>query len=308
MRRKLFFLFFIVLLFYSFSVIGTVLSAEDAMGLQTKSVSSEQIYPVNSTQEGEFFNTSSLPSKDFVQEDEPIELLFSPSVSQKFYELAYDLAKEEDIKGIEVEEAIVFLAAALSLDKNATDVRSLLIKYASRDPNRDYSEMVYNLLVDYINESADLEVAMKGIKYLLERASSLEERESLLGNMLETFGNRNAVLGSELATMLGLFNVEKSDLKAAEYYFSQAYQNNAYNTQAFIKLAEIAPSRINDEVYLERLRLALRENPTDIDSAIAFAQYTEQLQLYEVASGAYEYCADLFMYLYPNEILPSRIL
>ncbi len=307
MRRKLFFPVFIVLLFYVFPALSTLLSAEDSIELQTKSVSSEFIYSVNSIQGGEFFNTSTLPSTDFVQEDEPIELLFSPSVSQKFYEIAYDLAKAENIKGIEVEKAIVFLTAALSLDKNATEVCSLLIEYASRDPNRNYSEMVSDLLIDYVNESADLEVAMKGIKYLLERANSLEERETQLDNLLRIFGSRNGVLGSELATMLGLLNVEKSDLKAAEYYFSQAYQNNAYNNQAFIKLAEIAPSRISDEVYLERLRLALRENPTDIDSAITFAQYTEQLQLYEAASGAYEYCADLFMYLYPNEILPSRI-
>ena len=307
MRRKLFFTIYILLLFYSFSIVATALSAEDAIGLQTKPVSSEQIYPVSSMQEGEFFNTSSLPGTDLVQEDEPIELLFSPSVSEKFYEIAYDLAKAENNKETEVEEAIIFLTAALNLDKNATDVRSLLIEYASRDPNQNYSEMVYNLLIDYVNESADLEVAMKGIKYLLDRAGSIEERETLLGNMLGTFGNRNAVLGSELATMLGFLNVEKPDLKAAEYYFSQAYQNNAYNNQSFLKLAEIAPSRISDEVYLEHLRLALRENPTDIDSAISFAQYIEQLQLYEAASDAYEYCADLFMYLYPNEALPSRI-
>ena len=307
MCRKLFFPIYIVLLFYSFPVISTVLSAESTTGLQSKSASSEQIYPVKSTQEGEFFSPSGMPGTDLVQEDEPIELLFSPSVSQKFYEIAYDLAKAENTKEIDVEEAIIFLTAALNLDKNATDVRSLLIEYASRDPNRDYSKMVYNLLVDYVNESADLEVAMKGITYLLGRADSIEEREALISNMLGSFGNRNAVLGSELATMLGFLDVEKPDLKAAEYYFSQAYQNNAYNSRAFIELTKIAPSQISDEVYFERLRLALRENPTDIDSAIAFAQYTEKFQLYEVASGAYKYCADLFMYLYPNEVLPSRI-
>ena len=307
MRRKLFFPIFIVLLFYAYPIIPTVLSAENAAGLQPEYVSLEQIYPENSTREGNFSNTSGLPDTDLVKEDEPIELLFSPSVSQKFYEIAYDLAKNEDIKGPELEEAIIFLTAAQNLDKNSSDVRSLLIEYASRDPNQDYFEMVYTLLVDYINESADLEVAMKGITYLLGLAGSVEERETLISNMLGTFGNRNAVLGSELATMLGFLNFEKPDLKAAEYYFSQAYKNNAYNNRAFIKLTEIAPSRISDEVYLERLRLDLRENPTNIDSAIAFAQYTEQLHLYEVASGAYEYCADVFMYLYPNEILPSRI-
>ena len=60
-------------------------------------------------------------------------------------------------------------------------------------------------------------------------------------------------------------------------------------------------------MYLDHLRLVLRENPMDIDAALAFAQYAEQLQLYEVAAGGYQYCADLFSYLYPSEPLPARI-
>ncbi|MHC4681811.1 MAG: tetratricopeptide repeat protein [Planctomycetota bacterium] len=53
--------------------------------------------------------------------------------------------------------------------------------------------------------------------------------------------------------------------------------------------------------------MALRENPSDIETAVAFAQYAEQLQLYEVAAAAYGYCVELFGYLYPSEAVPARI-
>jgi hypothetical protein len=48
----------------------------------------------------------------------------------------------------------------------------------------------------------------------------------------------------------------------------------------------------------------------DIEAALAFAQYAESAHgghLYEIASTAYQYCVDLFTYLYPNEPLPPNI-
>ncbi|MHC4725889.1 MAG: hypothetical protein ACYS17_01555, partial [Planctomycetota bacterium] len=120
-------------------------------------------------------------------------------------------------------------------------------------------------------------------------------------------GGKNVVLASELTTLLGHLKAEKADLEAAEFYLMQAYKKNRYNTSAFTKLMEIKPERIGPPIYLERLRLALRENPSDIDAALAFAQQAEQLQLYDTAAGTYEYCANLFNYLYPSEPLPVRI-
>jgi tetratricopeptide (TPR) repeat protein len=236
-----------------------------------------------------------------------MEQLFSPSVSRKFYELAYELARSKEAGGVEVEQAITFLTAALKLDSDVKGVRPLLIESACRDPKPDYSNLVHSLLTEYVDEFADLEVARKAVAYLLERMNSREEREKLLEQMLGTLGDKNTALGSRLATMLGLLKAEKADLKAAEFYLMQAYKNNRYNRLAFAKLAELAPRQIGPAIYLERLRLALRENPSDIDAAIAFAQYAEQLQLYETASTTYEYCADLFGYMYPSEALPTRI-
>ncbi|MFH1884383.1 MAG: hypothetical protein ABIL62_16935 [Planctomycetota bacterium] len=259
--------------------------------------------------------------------------LFSSSVSQKFYEIAYELtsassrlgearrspaaepAHSEDVSGPQLDQAIVFLTAAMKLDNNARDARALLIKLACRDPEQppaflrkqEGGNLVYNLLMDYVDESADVEIAKKAVVYLLAQLNTREQREKLIEQILGTLGGKNVILGSELSTLLGLLKAEKADLEAAEFYLMQAYKRNRYNKLAFAKLAELKPERIGPTIYLERLRLALRENPSDIEAALTFAQQAEQLQLYETAAGIYEYCADLFTYLYPSEALPARI-
>jgi hypothetical protein len=248
-----------------------------------------------------------LTSRDVDKSAEDSEQLYSPSVSRKFYEIAYELANSKDVEEPKVEQAMAFLSAAMRLDKNAADARLLLIELACRITKWDYSKLVYSLLIDYVDEHSDLEVAASAIEYLLERINSREEKEKFLEQMLGTLGSKNKVLGSELATQLGILKAEKTDLEAAEYYFMQAYKNNRYNWKAFAKLAEIKPERISSALHLERLRLAMRENPSEIDVAIAFAEQVEQLQLYDTAAAAYKYCADLFDYLYPSELLPARI-
>ncbi|MHC4324579.1 MAG: tetratricopeptide repeat protein [Planctomycetota bacterium] len=233
--------------------------------------------------------------------------LYSPSISRKFYDIACELANSKDVAGPRIEQAMAFLTAAMSLDSDAGDVQPLLIELACRETGWDYSSLVYGLLVDYVDESADLEVANKAVEYLLEQVNSREGREKLLERMMGTLGGRNKILSSKLATMLGILKAEKADLDAAESYLMQAYKDNRYNWLAFAKLAEIRPDRIGPAIYLERLRLAIRENPSDIEAAIAFSQHAERLELYETSAAAYKYCADLFDYLYPSETLPARI-
>ncbi len=235
------------------------------------------------------------------------KLLFSSSVGRRFYEIAHELAVSEDITGPETEQAMIFLNAVKSLDNNATYVQPLLIKLACRHSTQDYSEHVYRLLVNYVDESADLEVVREAIKYLLERLNSREERENFLKDMLAQVGGRNSVLASELNTLLGLLMLEKTDSEAATFYFIRAYNNNRYNRLAFAKLAEIVSGRVRPTMYLEHFRLVVRENPLDIEAALGIAQYAEQLQLYEMAADAYKYCAGLFSYLYSSEVLPPRI-
>ena len=234
-------------------------------------------------------------------------VLVAPLVSRTFYEIACELAHSKDATRADLEQAVVFLNAAMQLDNNPRGVRPLLIEVACRLPGRDYSGLVYSTLVDYVDEFADLEVVDQAVEHLLGLLNSREERERLLEQMIGTLGSKNTILSSELAGKLGVLKMEKADVEGARFYLLQAYKNNRYNKAAFAKLLEISPQDISPATYLERLRLALRENPVDMDAAVAFAEYTEQLQLYEVAATAYGYCVDLFGYLYPSEALPARI-
>ena len=232
------------------------------------------------------------------------EQLFSSSVARKFYETAYELANSRDVNAPQLEQAITLLTAAMRLDSRARYVLPDMIKIACRHPDHDYSELIYQLLLGYVNESADLEVAREAIAYLLERLNAREQREKLLKEMLTSLGDKSSLLGSELAAELGLLMAEKADANAAQAYFMHAYSNNKYDKLAFAKLAELVGGRIKPAIYLEHLRLALAENPLDMQAALAFAQYTERLQLYQTAADAYEYCADLFAFLHPSEPLP----
>jgi len=233
--------------------------------------------------------------------------MFSPSVGQAFYEIAYELANRKEVSRSEVEQAIVFLNATKEVDVRARYVLADMLKLASKYPDRDYSELVRKLFWDYMDESADLGVGKRAVQYLLDRLDSREQRETFLADMLRGLGGENAVLSSELATLLGLLLAERPDTEAATSYFLEAYQNNKYNKLAFAKLEELVPEMIEPAEYLEHQRLMLRENPLNLGSALAFAQYAEQVELYEVASWAYEYCADLFKYLQPSANMPAEI-
>ncbi len=235
------------------------------------------------------------------------EPLFSPSVGQTFYELAHELASSKDLTEPQVDQALILLAATSNLDRRANHVLPDMIKLASRYPASDYSKLVLNLLASYVNKSADMEVVTTAVSYLLQRLDSREEREKLLNDLLTNLGGKNAALDSELATLLGLLMAEKTDLASAQSYLMRALNSNSYNKLAFAKLAELAPELPQPPAYLLHLRLAITENPFDIEAAFGFAQYAQRLQLYQTAADAYEYCADLFRYLYPAEQLPPSL-
>ena len=233
--------------------------------------------------------------------------LFSPAVAQKFYEIAYELANSEDVGQPQAEQAITFLTATMNLDRRAKYVYPLMIEIASRYSDSDYSEMVRNLLANYVDKSADLEVIRKAVQYLLDRLDSREQREQLLQEMLQSLSGKNPVLDSELATLLGLLTAEKADFQTAQIYLLQALDSYRYNKLDFAKLAELAEGQLEPTIYLENLRFAFAENTVNLQAALGFAQYAESLQLYQTAADTYEYCADLFSYLYPSQLLPPDI-
>ena len=311
MRKKASFLVFSAFFFFTYGI--------NTYGINTYGINTYSISAIAQGSTAEEIrkmlirgDSQTAPSPNFSGSSSAAQAqLSSPSVSQKFYEIAYELTNSTNVGGPDIEAAIVFLTAAMELDPNVKDIQALLIKLACRRGQRteilSSDNLVYNLLMDYVDESADIEVAKQAFGYLLAQLDTREQREKLLEQMLPSLGSKNVVFGSELATLLGILKAEKADLDSAEFYLIQAYKNNRYNKSAFAKLAEVAPERIGPAIYLERLRLELRENPTDINAAFVFAQQAEKLQLYETATAAYEYCADLFTYLYPSAPLSARV-
>ena len=237
----------------------------------------------------------------------PSQPLSSPSAAARLQEIAYDVAQSKSITGPKVDQAIVLLAAAKSLNNSMGAIEPLLIQLAGKQMEKDYSSQVISWLQRYVGESCDRVVVREAIQKLLDRANSWEDRKKLLEDLVGRLGNKNAAIDSELAMRLGFLMGEKGDLATAKFYLMQAYKSNKYNKIAFVKLAEIAPDEIGPGIVLEHLRLVLRENPLDINAALNFAQYSERLQLHDAASLTYQYCAELFRYLYPTEPLPSHI-
>ncbi|OHB66971.1 MAG: hypothetical protein A2Y76_08410 [Planctomycetes bacterium RBG_13_60_9] len=235
------------------------------------------------------------------------EILSSPSAAGRFWEIAYELSHSPNVTGPQIDQAIILLTAARSMDRQMAGVEPLLLKLAPRRAGKDYSEQIILWLQDYIGETADRKIVGDAIRYLLSRVGTYEERKALLERVVGKVRNRNPAVDSDLATLLGLLMADKGDQEAAKFYLVQAYTNNKHNKAAFAKLAELAPKEISPAVYLEQLRMVVRENPLDIDRALAFAGYAERLQLYDVAAHAYQYAAEVFRYLYPSEPLPPNI-
>lgn len=287
MRKFAFFVVLTTFMLCLSSVLAQELSIDDAAKLEMTPVSRGPIDP-----------RTALPRQD---------VLFSPSVAQRFYDIAYETSKKKDATGAEIEQAVVLLTAAMELDNAAANVVPLLIELASRTRRGDRSMLVRGLLMRYMDQNADLEVAGKAVGYLLQRTNSREERENTLSELLMTLGGRNKVFGSELLTVLGLLMAEKPDNDAAKFYLAQALNSNTHNRVAFWKYAELFPENVHAKDYFGSYRLALSEDPSNIDAAMGMGQQAEQIGLYDVAASSYQYCADLFRHLYPSEPLPAKI-
>ncbi|MGB8225710.1 MAG: hypothetical protein WCE45_02410 [Sedimentisphaerales bacterium] len=235
--------------------------------------------------------------------------LLSPLAAKTFYDIGYELYTAKDADFTSAEQAIIFFDAAVALDSKAGYVLPDIINIAWQYPDENFSDAVKLAMNEYIDRSADLEVASKAVGYLLERLDSRERRQELLTKLLYQFQQKNTMFASDISAQLGFLTAETADATNAQMYLVKAFTANKYNRLAFAKLAELADKGgqpLPDISYLQNLRFAVRANPLDFDSAIRFAQYTEMLGLYEPASAAYEYCVDLLKYLSgPNSIGPD---
>ncbi len=237
------------------------------------------------------------------------EELLSETVAKTFYGLALQIANVEDVNRAKAKQAIVLLRAAKRLDKKAAYPVPELLKLIRQYSDANQSELVQQLLREHLKKPADLEVVKNAVSYLLNRAASRESREELILQLYQKLGNKDTHLASELLGSLGLMRLEVADANGTSL-LAMAYSTNNYNRPAYSKLLELIPYRINAVVRLEHLRLMLGENPLDLDSAVSFADYARRLELYQTAVDSFQYCADLYNYLYPKSAaggLPAGI-
>ena len=235
------------------------------------------------------------------------EKLFSPSVSQLFYEMAYEISHRDDMTDSQAEQAVVLLNAAMEMDSSAGFATADMLEILSRPRSRSHLQILYDTLIKYADKNADSLVATNAAKYLLNQLDSRQQRETLLRRMIQDIGQSNSFVSSELATTLGLLFAEKADNTNAIKAMAAAYGRNKYNQLAFEKLVELMPDQISPVLNIEYLRFKLRKNPLDLGVAIALAQYSQKIQLYDTAAGDYQYCADLFQFLYPGQNVPTAI-
>ena len=237
------------------------------------------------------------------------EELLSQLTAQNFHKLGYELYTSGNVDGRALEEATAFLSGVFTLDPRAEYVYVDILRIAPRLKQMDPKQLLW-AFGKYVDGGSDLEVASTAVQSLLNSQNSRQEREQVLGQLLQIVGNKNAALSSELATQLALLLAEKADTDGALNYLTHAFDANPYNKLAFAKLAELKRNAGEDLppiFYAQDFRLAIEANPMNIDSGLAFANYAAKLGLYEMASDSYEYCAQLWRYLYPGRPLPSSI-
>ncbi len=230
-----------------------------------------------------------------------------PSVAERFYQFGYELARAESSTASQRHLALLLLMAARRLHADNRFATDVLMELACDNQDQDYTQEVSQWLADYLSAEADIGLVRKAVYYLWERSTSNQQRKALLERLTHILAGRNPRLDSELAMLQGQMEMEQGNHLAALTFFRKAYDDNKYNKMAFARIAELVPDRITSEMYLEHLRYALRANPLDMESALAFSQYVERLELYNIAAGGYQYCVDLFQYLYPGEPLPPEI-
>lgn len=242
------------------------------------------------------------PSAQFTSEK-----LSSGAISQVFAELANDFVRMDALGDARFEQAVLYVLAALDLNINNRQAQQQLMALVQLWPDRDYSAYVHDWLSRSNHEYTDWQLFKAGLDYLLQHTKAASRKEQIVDHLLERVTLKNQFVRSELLVAKGQLAYDNNNELKAHEILSKAYNTCKYNGTAFMHLVQLAPDRISAKMYFEHLRYVIRANPLDLEAAMAFAQYSERLELYGLAAGAYRYCADLYQYLNPSEDLPAEI-
>jgi tetratricopeptide (TPR) repeat protein len=241
------------------------------------------------------------------------ESLFSENTAALFIKHASEFHQRDPLNYMQTEQAMAFLAAASSLDISPRQIPEQMLTIGAERSyeGQDYSGALLWALEKYLDERSDLKVATNALKGVLDNLNSRVEREALLEKLLRKYASVNTAFASELATQLGLFAVEKADMQTAINNLAYAHQLNPYNQLAFGKFLELSEAQVEEGERVQPIlqtRRLVEMDPYDLDIILQYADILRQLQMYELASTAYEYASKVHQFLYPGQLLPEDIL
>ncbi|MHC5083460.1 MAG: tetratricopeptide repeat protein [Planctomycetota bacterium] len=238
--------------------------------------------------------------------------LRSQDTAQVFVKQASEIYAQDRQNAANVEQAMVLLDAAVSLDAGSASIPEQILRVGSGAcyGQAEYEQMLMWSFDRYVTERADLEVIAGAVRCMLNNLNSRMDREALLGRLMKRYAGSNHAMGSEIATQLGLLAAEKADLQTAITSLSQAYELNRYNQLAYMKLLELSAGQnlsVTPVAGLGQMRSALDINPYDLEITTAYAEALCFYGLYEPAVEAYAYAARLHAFTLPGEPLTEAI-
>lgn len=239
-------------------------------------------------------------SQDVAQAEQ--EAIFSPQTASVFVRTAQEIIAEDPTK---IDKAMLFLDAAETLEHTTARLaeQRLGIGAESCVGKTDYSAVMTPAMGAYITRQFDLEVVSAALRCMLTRLDTRMERETMLEKLLRRYAPVNPLLGSELATQLGLLAAEKADTENATQFLNTAFYYNPYNELAFEALQDLLAAQelaVTPDAAAVQLRMMLDANPYDLGRALQFADTLRHIELYPQAAAMYEYADRLFQYHYPD--------
>jgi len=236
--------------------------------------------------------------------------LQSKTVASTFHDLASDLLNTPGISDSQIDQAMIFLFSASKLDPKSKYIYETILNAAPRLSAGKYDAEILQAFDRYVSSSSDLEVTRKAVLYLLSGLNSRQQRQKVLTKLLNTVGDRNPALNSQLSTQLGLLAAETADFSTARKYLYRAFRDDRYNYRAFSGLDQLLEDSRHAMPPAHKARHLLTQmiaKPFDLNSALGFARYAELISIAEPASRAYQYSAQLYSYNNPGYALPPSI-
>ncbi len=232
--------------------------------------------------------------------------LYSPTASRALVDMVYKLNCENKSNCQTSKKAILLMSAAQKLDQDVNLSLGDMVEFANLSPENDYSDVIYNQLLNSVTINGDIYAPLKAAAYLLQRQNTRTQREEIL-KKLESTVTVNDFLLSDISFELGGLATQISDKESAKFYFIKSYKSNHYNTAAFEMLLEYDPNDISYSDYGIYLRRKVTVNPFDIDRVLDYADFCHKYGMYSLSVKAYAYALDLYDYQMQSAKIPRAI-